>query len=93
MAEVLGHQPARQRAGGQQHRPRHRAQGVGGHQLFRPRDRGDDRLTRGLEEDRERYQDVIRDLSEFEEAEGGTETVSTTEEVHELDAIPETTVA
>jgi hypothetical protein len=50
-------------------------------------------LTDTLEEDRERYQDVIRDLTEFEEAEGETEAVSTAEDVHELDARPETTVA
>ena len=50
-------------------------------------------LTDTLEEDRERYQDVIRDINGFEEAEGETEVVSTAEDVHELDAIPETTVA
>jgi len=50
-------------------------------------------LTDTLEEDGERYQDVIRDLTEFEETAGETETVSATEEVHDLDVRPETTVA
>ena len=39
-------------------------------------------LTDTLEEDRERYQDVIRDLTEFEEAEDEIETISITEAVH-----------
>ena len=50
-------------------------------------------LTDTLEEDHERYQDVIRDLTGFEEAEGEIETVSATEGVHDLDVRPETTVA
>jgi hypothetical protein len=50
-------------------------------------------LTDTLEEDRERYQDVIRDLTEFEEVEGETEADSTTEAVHDLDVRPEITVA
>ena len=47
------------------------------------------------EEDADRYQDVIRELEEFEEAgEGsGAEAVSTAEGAHDLDARPETTVA
>jgi hypothetical protein len=43
-------------------------------------------LTDTLEEDRERYQDVIRDLTEFEEVEGAAGAVSTSEEIHDLDA-------
>ncbi|MFL6229987.1 MAG: hypothetical protein ACJ741_14535 [Pyrinomonadaceae bacterium] len=50
-------------------------------------------LADTLEEDRERYQDVIRDLTEFEDAEGATGAVATAEDVHDLDARHETTVA
>ena len=50
-------------------------------------------LTDTLEEDGERYQDVIRDLTEFEETAGETETVSATEGAHDVDVGPETTVA
>ena len=47
------------------------------------------------EEDADRYQDVIRELEEFEEAAvvSGAEAVPTAEGVHEPDARPETTVA
>ena len=47
------------------------------------------------EEDADRYQDVIRELEEFEDAEVESESaaVSTAEGVHDLGASPETTVA
>lgn len=51
-------------------------------------------LSDTLDEDADRYQDVIRELKEYEESGEGSEAeaVSTAEGVHDLDARPETKV-